>query len=94
MELIKITQNEQNEQTVNARNLHEFLEVGRDFSNWFKDRVEKYGFEEGEDFSPILANSTESTGRQKKEYIIKMDMAKELAMVENNEKGRQASAVK
>ncbi len=75
---------------VRPRDLHEFLEVGRDFSNWFKDRVEKYGFEEGEDFSPILANSIESIGRPKKEYIIKMDMAKELAMVENNEKGRQA----
>ncbi len=90
MELIKITQNEQNEQTVNVRDLYEFLEVGRDFSTWFKGRVEKYGFEEGEDFSPILANLTESTGRPKKEYVIKMDMAKELAMVENNEKGRQA----
>ena len=51
--------------------------------------VEKYGFEEGEDFSPILANLTESTGRPKKEYVIKMDMAKELAMVENNEKRRK-----
>lgn len=59
MELIKITQNEKNEQTVNARDLHEFLEMGKDFSTWFKDRVEKYDFEEGEDFSPILGNITE-----------------------------------
>ncbi len=89
-ELIKVVINENNEQIVSARELHEFLEIGRDFSNWFKDRVEKYSFEEGEDYSPILANSTKSAPRPKKEYMIKMDTAKELAMVENNEKGRQA----
>ncbi len=43
----------------------------------------------GEDFSHILGNTIESTGRPKKEYMIKMDMAKELAMVENNEKRRK-----
>ncbi|MDR2052471.1 MAG: antA/AntB antirepressor family protein [Treponema sp.] len=43
---------------VNARDLHERLEVGRDFSNWIKDRIEKYGFLEGEDFSPNLAKNT------------------------------------
>ena len=43
-ELLKVI--EQNgEQIVSARDLHEFLEIGRDFSNWFKDRVEKYGFD-------------------------------------------------
>ena len=88
-ELIKVVINENNEQIVSARDLHEFLEIGKDFSTWFKDRVEKYGFEEGEDFSTILGNITESTGRPKKEYIIKMDMAKELAMIENNEKRRK-----
>ena len=88
-ELIKVVINENNEQIVSARDLHEFLEIGKDFSTWFKDRVEKYGFEEGEDFSPILGNLTESTGRPKKEYIIKMDTAKELAMIENNEKRRK-----
>jgi phage anti-repressor protein len=37
-------------QSVNARNLHAALKAGRDFSNWIKDRIEKYGFEEGEDY--------------------------------------------
>ena len=36
-------------QVVNARELHGFLEVGKDFSNWIKDRINKYGFAEGED---------------------------------------------
>ena len=89
MELIKVT--EQNgEQLVSARELHEFLEVGRDFTNWIKGRIEKYGFEEGKDYSPILANLVESTPRARMDYILKLDMAKEISMVENNEKGMQA----
>lgn len=74
-------------ETVNARELHQFLEVGKDFSNWIKDRIEKYDFMEGEDFTPILAKS--SGGRPSIEYYITLDMAKELAMVENNSKGKQ-----
>ncbi|CAD5378993.1 Anti-repressor protein [Pseudomonas sp. OF001] len=69
-----------------ARELHGFLKVGRDFSNWIKGRVEQYGFVEGEDFSPVLAKST--GGRPGQEYLITLDMAKELAMVENNDQGR------
>lgn len=72
---------------VNARDLWKFLEIGRDFSNWLKGRIHEYGFEDGKDFSPILAKSN---GRPRREYFISLDMAKELAMVENNEKGRQA----
>ena len=88
-ELIKVTE-ENGEQLVSARDLHEFLEVKRDFSTWIKERIEKYKFEEGIDFSPILGKSIESTGRPRIEYILKLDMAKELSMVENNEKGSQA----
>lgn len=75
-------------ETVNARELHEFLEVGRDFTNWIKGRIEQYGFVEGQDFTPILAKS--SGGRPSTEYHITLDMAKELSMVERNEKGKQA----
>jgi len=75
------------QQLCDARDLHTFLGVGRDFSNWIKGRIEQYGFVEGEDFSPILAKST--GGRPGMEYHLTLDMAKELAMVENNEQGRQ-----
>lgn len=75
-------------QTVNARELHLFLEVGKDYSTWIKDRIEKYSFEEGKDFSPVLGKSI--GGRPSTEYHISIDMAKELAMVERNEKGKQA----
>lgn len=65
------------------------MKVGRDFTNWIKERIEKYGFIEGEDFSPVLAK-TSNGGRPRTEYVLKLDMAKELAMVENNEQGRRA----
>ena len=48
-ELIKITQNENGERLVSARELHEFLEVSERFSSWF-DRQLKFGFEENVDF--------------------------------------------
>ena len=53
MELIKVTQNEKNEQLVSSRDLHSFLGVGRDFTTWIKQRIEKYGFEENVDFTII-----------------------------------------
>jgi phage anti-repressor protein len=86
-ELIKV-ENRDGIETVNARELHKFLEVGRDFSSWIKQRIEKYEFEETVDFTPVLGNST--GGRPELVYYISFDMAKELSMVENNEKGKQA----
>lgn len=73
---------------VSAKQLHLFLEVGRDFSNWIKGRIKKYLFIENLDFTPILAKS--KNGRPSIDYAITTDMAKELCMVENNEKGRLA----
>ena len=48
-----------NGQIVDARELHEFLEVGKDFSTWVKDKSQKYGFIEGEDYSPILGDRSD-----------------------------------
>ncbi len=75
-------------QTADARQLHAFLENGDAFANWIADRIRQYGFVEGADFTTYLANSKK--GRPSREYAISLDMAKELAMVERNEKGRQA----
>ena len=83
-------------QTVSARELHQFLDVGRKFATWIQQRIEKYGFVENEDFLIISQNreTTDKDGKLKvsvaKEYYISIDMAKELAMVENNDKGREA----
>ena len=87
--LLKITNGKQ---LVLSRELHQFLEVGRDFTSWIKKRIEKYKFVENEDYQVISSfpQNGGKGGRPKEEYLITLDMAKELSMVENNEKGRQA----
>ena len=87
-DLIKITTNDEGQQLVSARELYEFLEVKKDFTDWFKYRVAQYGFEENLDFTTILGKST--GGRPSKDFAIKIEMAKELSMVENSEKGKEA----
>ena len=89
--------------TVNARLLHEKLEVKRDFSTWIKQRIEKYDFIENQDYIKINHNTQlskenrvhnlgepENQGFMTRpiDYYLTIDMAKELCMVENNEKGR------
>lgn len=77
-----------------AGDLHEGLGVGRDCSTWINDRIAKYGFVEGKDFETAKGLSTPVSGSAKsrqqptKTYRLTLDMAKELAMVENNERGR------
>lgn len=87
-QLIPIIKRGEEEQWVDARTLHRFMQVGKDFSNWIKDHIKDFGFVEGRDFSPILAKST--GGRQAIDYSITLDMAKELAMLQRSQKGRQA----
>ncbi|WP_375640503.1 MULTISPECIES: antA/AntB antirepressor family protein [unclassified Bartonella] len=77
-------------QTVNARNLHAFLEAKRDFSNWIKDRIIKYNLEEGIDYILTLAKTGERQNVVLKEYYLTLNVAKELSMLENNKKGREA----
>ena len=76
--------------TVNARDLHAFLEVGRDFSSWIKDRIDKYQFVENQDFVVFTGTGENAEGRPRIDYHLALDMAKELAMVERNAKGKQA----
>ena len=76
-------------ETVNARELHAFLESKQDFSTWIKNRIEKYDFVENQDFIMLHKKmEREIGGTVRIEYYITLDMAKEVAMIENNEKGR------
>lgn len=90
-----ITVNYDNEQpTVSARELHDFLEVGADFSHWFP-RMCEYGFEQGRDFNPVKFDRVRFEGnREVKRTVddaeITIDMAKELCMLQRNDKGKQA----
>ncbi|WP_426726904.1 antA/AntB antirepressor family protein [Corynebacterium rouxii] len=81
-------------QAVMGRDLHQFLEVRRDYTNWMKQMI-GYGFTEGLDFelikekvaghagSPNLANTRHN-------HIISLDMAKEISMIQRTDKGKQA----
>jgi anti-repressor protein len=89
-ELIKIHTSD-DRQLVDARELHAFLENKRQFSDWIKQRIDQYGFIENHDYIGFSQNSEKpSGGRPSFEYGLTLDMAKELSMVENNEKGKIA----
>lgn len=94
-ELIKITTNESGVNCVSARELHEGLGVEQRFNDWINRRIKKYGFEENTDYTCLTQKRvTQRTNGQKgtateKDYIITVDMAKELCMVENNDLGRK-----
>lgn len=86
---------EQNgKQLVSARELYDFLEVGRDFTTWIKGRIDKYEFIADVDFIVLnLAHQNGGAswgGNNKVDYALTLDMAKELSMIENNEKGKEA----
>jgi len=79
--------------TVNARDLHAFLEVKTKFADWIKDRIEQYSFIENQDFVLVSGNSeTKGRGgdRRSIDYYLALHMAKELSMVERNARGKQA----
>lgn len=75
--------------SVNARLIHEFLESKQDFSTWIKSRIEQFGFEENHDFVR-LHKKMEGNNATLIDYFVSIDMAKELSMIERNEKGKQA----
>jgi anti-repressor protein len=72
---------------VSARELHEFLEVKTRFRDWI-ERMFEYGFEENTDY--VRALNFERGGNEAKEYALTLDCAKEISMVQRNEKGKQA----
>jgi anti-repressor protein len=86
-DLITIEQTNGRE-TVSARQLHAALEVTTRFNDWMPRRIESYGFIADVDFYSELSKTQES-GRPCVEYHLSVPMAKELATVENNEKGRE-----
>lgn len=74
--------------SVNARDIHSHLEVKTHFTTWIKRAIEKYDFEENIDFS-ILKTGNPNGGNPILDFIATLDMAKELAMLENNPKGKE-----
>lgn len=88
-ELIKINTNE-NDITVSGRELHEFLEIKTEYAKWISRMIE-YGFTENQDFRVIVKNDENPKGgRPSSDHEVKLDMAKEIAMIQRNEKGKEA----
>jgi len=87
-ELISINQDQYGNRTVSARDLHGFLEVNSKFADWIKNRIDKYDFIEGIDF--VTYSKSLEKGRPEIEYALSLDMAKELSMVESNDRGKEA----
>ncbi|EAK3407933.1 phage antirepressor Ant [Campylobacter coli] len=73
--------------SANAREIFQFLNSEQEYANWIKNRISHYNFIENQDY---IIEIVYTKGRPRKEYYVTLDMAKELCMVENNEKGRQA----
>lgn len=86
-ELIPVKTNEQMEPVISGRDLHQFLEVTTPYHIWFP-RMTEFGFEDGKDFCTNLFEST--GGRPATDHVLKIDMAKEISMIQRNEKGKQA----
>ena len=90
--IITITKNEIGNaelNSVNARDIHNYLQVNSKFADWIKRAISKYDFKENIDYVCFLKNEKAGNNAISREYIVTMDMAKELAMLENNPKGKE-----
>ena len=88
-ELINVTLNDNQEPVVSARHLHWALGVKTEYRKWF-GRMAEYGFEENQDFSRVTQKCPTPGGLQTTtDHIIKLDMAKEIAMIQRTERGKQ-----
>ena len=83
-ELISLQPHDTLIQAVSARELHAFLQSRQQFADWIKNRIADYDFVENQDFVTFSENYEK--GRPRLEYALTLDMAKELSMVERNEK--------
>ena len=91
-ELVPVYETSTGEKVVYGSELHEVLEVKSNYREWIKRRVLDIDAEEDEDFTTVEI-PTVSGGTSKKDHIIKLDTAKEMAMLERNEKGKQVADI-
>lgn len=88
-DLIRIEVNENQEPVVNGRELHKALGVKTPYTQWF-ERMAEYGFTENMDFVGLSQNCEKPQGgRPETNHAIKLDMAKEIAMLQRNENGKK-----
>lgn len=90
-ELVPVYETDIGEKVVYGSELHEKLEVRTKYADWVMRRLSECDAEENQDYQVCFSNlgSENHGGQNKKEYIIKLDTAKEMAMLERNERGKQ-----
>ncbi|MBY6950303.1 phage antirepressor KilAC domain-containing protein [Clostridium botulinum] len=90
-QLIPLQSNKNGEVIISGRKIHEFLEIRTQYTKWF-ERMKEYGFIENQDFATISQKRLTAQGNETTytDHGIKLDMAKELAIIQRNEKGKQA----
>lgn len=90
-ELIPTQENKDGTLLVSGRDLHGFLEIGTQYTKWF-DRMKEYGFVENIDFVTVSQKRLTAQGNETTftDHHIKIPMGKEIAMLQRNEKGKQA----
>jgi phage anti-repressor protein len=66
--LVPVYENKSGDRIINAREMHTYLESGWKFTDWIQERIERFGFDEGEDFFRISGKST--GGRPSTDFII------------------------
>lgn len=88
-ELFNVTTNG-DKLTLSARELYKELNIAGRFSRWF-EQMSEYGFEENVDFTSVQNCTVVNNGatRELQDYQITLDMAKEIAMLQRNEKGKE-----
>lgn len=87
---IEVKVDENQEPVVSGRQLHEGLEIGTRYNDWFA-RMLGYGFQENQDYIPITQKRVTAQGNETTyiDHVLKLDMAKEIAMIQRSEKGKQ-----
>lgn len=86
-ELLKVNLNDKQEPIISGRELHKVLEVKTEYRHWFKRMVD-YGFTENADYTPVIFDHPQNK-QPTTDHALKLDMAKEIAMLQRNEKGKQ-----
>lgn len=91
--LIPLHEEKDGSVAVMGRHLHEFLEVGTQYTKWF-ERMSEYGFEENQDYQLViqkrLTNNPKNPYTDLVDHVMTIEMAKEISMIQRNEKGKQA----
>ena len=90
-QLIPTSTDEQGNILVSGRDLHEFLEIKARYNDWF-ERMKNYGFEESVDYTAITQKKVTAQGNETTytDHTMTLDMAKEISMIQRNDKGKQA----